>query len=903
MNQKQYSSFLSESIQNIKTALENKNLTIFAGSGVSGDSDLPLWSDLIYEIKKSLHTQERDYLKIADLFYIKYKQNRYYEKIAEYFPQSSKPNLLHKTIVNLDVKNIITTNWDELFEKAIYDSGEFFDIIKDDKDMGYISGFSKLIKMHGSIDRKNIVFKESDYLNYSSNFPLIENYVKSVFSTDCVLLVGYSLSDVNVKQIISWVNFQSESIKPIYFLKVNSQFDYLEFEYYKSKNIFVLYFNEIKSFIDECCSENIKELKTKGAMTYTFLQKISASNSEINQLSFKEIFYTLKDAFEIFENYEYIMPQTIVEIVRKKFNLYGINELFYEKGTITSQNQKLNQFLRGLRLLNNKEVNAFVEKILQKANITSIKTIYGDELYSVQNPPEMMIVNHMYDFDFVGLEQELSQLSFCKKSSGENLKSELRKAFLLYQNREFRDSYELLSQIAQQSFQYRKFDIWFIALFNQKQFYNLLRNENKYIKDDEYKKQIECYCKEIAKIDLQESIAKLPLKYQELLKPLYDFSAFIDRKLLSTLWLLDSFYKDLETFKNGGFSYNQNINQLIQIWEEIELFINSYHLTLEYNYKVSNIYKNIFKSILISKQINKNNQIDSFILSMGIRNFVTHKELDSFMKRYFVNDIFELKSSNKEFEKMLDNLVLKISKEKQTIFNSEYRYFHNMLILLSYTKLDRSCFNYVIDKFNSLLQDNSLTITEYEVMNRFLVNQYDKNKENIDSAKLEAIIKEYIDCFINGRFSFYTIEASRHTLLFKNIFTLLKNSDETYSFEDKKLIENFIHSIKNYDIDIQTLIARLFLVGVWFVGSDEIKKSIKSYFDELLEHKEISDYDKLWLKYLIVANKIGTDKKADLEKDIQSYRKKYKNSLDSDSIRMMDLIEQIEKGMKNENSQ
>ncbi|WP_323586241.1 SIR2 family protein [Aliarcobacter butzleri] len=900
MNKKQYNSFLKESIQSIQNALDNKNLTIFAGSGVSADSNLPLWSDLISDIKKSLKTEEKDYLRVAELFYLQFKENKYYEKITEYFPQSSFPNLLHKTIVNLEVKNLITTNWDELFEKAMYEDGKFFDIIKDEEDIGYTTGFSKLIKMHGSIDKKNIVFKESDYLNYSSNFPLIENYVKSVFSTDTVLLVGYSLNDINVKQIISWINFQSKNIKPIYFLKVDAEFDYLEFEYYKSKNIFVLYWNQKETSENKCCGQDVQQLGKKGQMTFTFLQKISVKDSELSQLSYKEILYSLYRVFKNFEDYQYVMPQTVVDVLRKKFNLYGINELFYEKNTIVSQNTKLNKFLKFLKRLNNKNINLFVQKILNKAKINIIKTIYNIELYSIEDSSDQILENYMYDFDFVGVENELSKLTFCKGTKGENLQVELRRSFLLYQSRDFRQSYELLHEVAQRSFQFRKFDIWFIAQFNKKQFSNLLRSENRYLRDEEYKKQIECYCAEIAKIDLQISISKLPFKYQEILKPLYDFSSFLDRKLLATFSLVDKFDKDLELIKKGGFSFNQNISDLVQIWEEIELFINSYHLTLEYDYKVSNIYKNIFKSVLINKQINKKNDIDLFVVSMGVRNFSTHKELNDFMSKYFSQKeiVFELKATNQEFKTILDNLVLKISKDKQTIFNSEYRYFHNILILLSYMKLSTTSFNYVIEKFNELLQKNVLTIAEYEVMNIFIVNQHHKNKDNIDNVKLEEVIKEYIDCFIQGKFSFYTFEASRHTKLFNNIFTILKNSDNSYIFEDEDLIKDFLYKIKNYHIENQSLIARLFLAGVWFVGNTTIKFIVKEYYGTLLENEDISDYDKLELQYLIVINKIDTNKKASLEEDIKVYKEKYSNRLDSDSIRIMDLIKQIEKGVE-----
>lgn len=59
-----------------------------------------------------------------------------------------------------------------------------------------------LIKMHGDLTRKNIVLKEDDYLNYSTNFKLIESYVRSIFINNTVLFVGYSLQDYDLKLII-----------------------------------------------------------------------------------------------------------------------------------------------------------------------------------------------------------------------------------------------------------------------------------------------------------------------------------------------------------------------------------------------------------------------------------------------------------------------------------------------------------------------------------------------------------------------------------------------------------------------------------------------------------------------------------------------------------------------------
>lgn len=54
-------------------------------------------------------------------------------------------------IVNLNLKNLITTNWDNLFEKAIVNNEKN---ISSYDDISKSRWFSKLIKMYGSLNKK-----------------------------------------------------------------------------------------------------------------------------------------------------------------------------------------------------------------------------------------------------------------------------------------------------------------------------------------------------------------------------------------------------------------------------------------------------------------------------------------------------------------------------------------------------------------------------------------------------------------------------------------------------------------------------------------------------------------------------------------------------------------------------
>ena len=205
-------------IKNIKQANENDRLAIFVGAGVSKSSDtdyisLPSWSDLITELKSDLAiTEELDYLKLAQLYYLEFGEQTYNQTLKKYFPEDITPSSLHRTILKVSPRVIITTNWDCIIENAIEQEGYLYDKICMDKDLVSSTSPNKFIKIHGDFKNHNIVFKEDDYLNYSRNFPLIENYIKSIFSTHTVLFLGYSYNDINLKHILKWIQSYSKNL-------------------------------------------------------------------------------------------------------------------------------------------------------------------------------------------------------------------------------------------------------------------------------------------------------------------------------------------------------------------------------------------------------------------------------------------------------------------------------------------------------------------------------------------------------------------------------------------------------------------------------------------------------------------------------------------------------------------
>lgn len=237
-----------ESKRIIQNASKNNKLVVFVGAGVSANSGIPMWGNIIDKIKKKIDIEEKDFLKIAQYFYNSRGQKEYYDFLESELNIDVKPNLLHDKILELNPYHIITTNYDDLIEQQANEKGMFFDIVSKDNDLPYTPNNKMILKMHGDFQNKNIVFKEDDYLSYHNNFKLIENYIKSIFSTHIVLFIGYSLSDPDVQYIFQWVKdiLKSDLARP-YFLKINkdNKINMIEYEYYKNKGINILYYSQL----------------------------------------------------------------------------------------------------------------------------------------------------------------------------------------------------------------------------------------------------------------------------------------------------------------------------------------------------------------------------------------------------------------------------------------------------------------------------------------------------------------------------------------------------------------------------------------------------------------------------------------------------------------------------------
>ena len=195
---------LEQDIRFLAEELEKGKLVVFVGAGVSKNSGLPDWKELIKDYAEYRGIKEftsKEYLTIPEEVFERYGSLKYYEIAEKRFLGKYVPNSVHRILKKMDLTYIITTNYDTLIEDKIKN----LQIVSKDEDLPYTSSNRMLIKMHGNFENKNIVLKKSDYDNYEKKFPLISTLIKGLFTTNTILFIGYSYNDINVQQIMNWI--------------------------------------------------------------------------------------------------------------------------------------------------------------------------------------------------------------------------------------------------------------------------------------------------------------------------------------------------------------------------------------------------------------------------------------------------------------------------------------------------------------------------------------------------------------------------------------------------------------------------------------------------------------------------------------------------------------------------
>ncbi|MCU4422292.1 SIR2 family protein [Acinetobacter lwoffii] len=827
-----YLNFSDTHLKAIYDANRNGKLAFFIGAGFSKFCEsefvkIPNWAELILELKKDLNLDnENDFLKIAQMYYLEFGEYQYTKKIKSVFPNDMEPSKFHELLFNLYPKCIITTNWDDLLEKSVKKQSLIYDVIKSDSDLVRSVVDRKIIKMHGDFDQHNFVFKEDDYLKYNYNFPLIENYIKGIFTTHTIVFLGYSYSDIDLKMILKWIDNSSKVSPPRYLL--SNKTSSAQEKYLLNHNIFVLSPTEEFSY-KELYSNFFNDLNLYNSTEGLIKRIINKSeNNEI--LVDKDLVKIINEKFYYLRQYKSLIPTQI----QNKFGNSSIK--YYESGAILSFH------------------DIYLTYDYDK-DIRSVYKIYFNYLFNEKSDPNIG--------DFLDL---LVKSGIYYVSIDDNLPRSIQEAVAFNPNTIQNDKNN--NQIFSNKIQFDVNEDDWIFLFNEKKydkiFENLLNKIKLYIKNKNYimatiyMANHDLICENIQRLNLSnkdDNVDELILNYpkfnwklkvkdfpDDMQKDLEFLVNFLELKEIYKLFynfqvVLDKKIEAATTRANGGISFSRDEDKFKQTLNSTLKFLLLNDIYIDLYVEVKDLFSKSIEKYIQSQIIEKKiclDEIDFYILIKYFSEKNVKKLLNSFFTieskgfshlNFYMDDrrikIYLLNS----FLNIVKNIDLS---RKESLFRTDLEvWFDNIICILPMFNWSEKRLDKIFDEILILLENRTRSYTLYENIMRFILLNY--NLYHNSTSRIIKIFDILIHKLLINNFNgFDRTVIDSHIL--DNICYVI--SEMGYKYENEKILSKVISYYSDEPIDIKKLIIKKLFLRLYGIGSDNVRSIIYDFVDK-----------------------------------------------------------------------
>mmetsp|Transcript_352 Transcript_352/g.838 ORF Transcript_352/g.838 Transcript_352/m.838 type:complete len:674 (-) Transcript_352:2060-4081(-) len=219
----------------------NGQLSLFIGAGASMGSRVPDWNGLVESLANELGLTEgrrKEFSKVdvytkAAVLEAEVARRHKHPPHRGSFSSSGKANtgsrdgngskkalclgdyvarrfihsrysVVHALLAALPVQEAITTNYDDLFEKAWHLHGSFAVLPHAPmrRTRGHVTSSKWLLKMHGCVTiPEDIVLTKSHYIRYAERYAALAGIVQASLLTRHLLFVGFSFDDDNFQRI------------------------------------------------------------------------------------------------------------------------------------------------------------------------------------------------------------------------------------------------------------------------------------------------------------------------------------------------------------------------------------------------------------------------------------------------------------------------------------------------------------------------------------------------------------------------------------------------------------------------------------------------------------------------------------------------------------------------------
>lgn len=915
--------FTLTSICNIQNAIENNKLIIFVGAGVSRNSGIPTWAELIKELAKDLGIKSKykddkgedlfsydEYLKIPQYYYNERKIKEYTDKIKSILNIPAIPNKIHELLFDLNPVHLVTTNYDNLLEQQanLICGNKIYGKVANDEELASAKECNFIIKMHGEFD--NIVLKESDYDSYSNNFKLLESYVKGLFATHAILFVGFSAEDSNIRKILQWIkDIIGDKHQPAYLIDINDHSALspeefrIRFDYYRNQGIFTLYLEQIREEVnalyDKYYKGNDINLKAKGLDLYKFLYFIKNSNN----FNINKYYNTLKqleplnaidsDMLGIIFNTQ--IPERLSLgassfVFESKQQTYDMDTLRLKKVLLTpeefEQNIKLlyDNSLLPIEIKN--RLDNFKQKVASKkqlkdynneekaqlkqiiSNITDIFQITEDEKTKVK-----------YIFEKIKQSIDIEQKLFIEDNIlNYNLKkttcfddnltvSVFNNAFYFYKTNNLLEAYYELNKISN-SYSNEPV-IYYISEFNKKTVAKALKCSQLY-GEEENNAEISRIIEEGQKINLEQIInKKMPQSLKEVFSCLTN--ANVQKKCLEIIEISEKISNYKLLVEGGGTGFNNNIQELYKKARAFFNFVMQNYIFINDYKQTQDLYYYLTKAILTSYSTKEQENCNFFNFGVckieAFDRFDFYIIIENLKNKNFIDLLKSLKINKLEISGSEEKTFLLSSFDSflQSILSNNKQKFYNKLsnylTLLSHIDLDFEDFKFIIEKYTQF------------------VNLYNPKERTNELYNFKSNFIKMLYSFIsNFKFNY----KDNNKLYFELYEEIIKKYKGHYNFDTRNYYYLILHCIirlsskKNYKLKNKEIIdfyidnikniddAATILTQLYSVADSSYKLKIKNIFKtEKYSNININNCDPMY--YAIVKGIIKFTKSQEIE--------------------------------------
>ena len=691
----------SLSVSQIKKSIKENSLLLFVGAGISANSNLPTWGELIQSFKKELdlpYGDSDDYLRVAQYYYDTFGKNQYTKKIEEVFfsKGTSKPNKLHTLIEKIAPKHIITTNYDSLLEDQFENGLLKYNVIAEDKDIPYTSSERYLIKMHGDFSKKNIVLKEDDYLDYALNFPMVSTLIQSLIMNHTLLFVGYSLGDSTFNSIFRLIqNTFKLDAKFAYFYTPEEPSMIIR-EYYKKQGIIIV---SNETFSDEETeNQNKKYFSTK-----RFLGTLAENRNS-----------TVKNAEDLWKQFAFLDRLSFID--SKDFSTYS-----------TLKRRALN---RGdsYSWFGKDDLRFEIEDHEELRNMVANKSL----------------LKHFLDIDF-------------KATREFKVNGFLMEAFELYEEKQYSLAKAKFRELANTAFRQKDYFNFLVCEFNFKHI------PKWFFDDKEFRYAAPLYDGELSELTEQiiNSVTGDEKKIIEFFRDSILNLKFLYRKLETINELFDKIREEHENYRRGGQSFNNHLYNTEFEVKNLYNFIKLNCLCVEH-YKIFKSIINRYLEILLLSYDNSYVNHDKFI-SEGTASTIRELDLDDVqlilpsidfkvVNLYFRNYSFsKIKVTDEAKEFLFKRIIYLQEKVKSHVDDN----LHDLRNLLNFLPLID---NIDVSRIINVLDSQTLYFNlDKEIKGLIKVVLDNKCAINSDllKSKIVEVVNKHLNLILENDFSLY----------------------------------------------------------------------------------------------------------------------------------------------------